>query len=414
MDYIDEFIEHYSRECDYYGQVGRLAASKLESLLQEAGIRAIVTSRPKSPTRLRNKCRQRERERENGYGSLAEIYEDIVDLVGVRVALYFPAERDQVDAVITSAFQATRDRKEFPGEREQRPEKRFLGYSAFHYLVRLRENEFSEADRRYSTARIEIQVASVLMHAWSEVEHDLIYKPLSGELSEDEYAILDQLNGLVLAGEIALERIQKAAQRRVAEADDGFANHYDLANHLLSQTVNLVEQPVNEAGLGRVDLLYQLLRRLGLGTAARIAPYLDSLHGDLERRPLADQIVDTLLDEEPGRYADYLEVRTLDGAVGDRSDDTLQSIAIFLLRWNELERLLQEAVPNGGRRSIAALLRDVFELGVVDEELVPEINLLRRYRNELVHGIDPPSRDFLQEVIRRLAVVTDAIRERRR
>ena len=42
------------------------------------------------------------------------------------------------------------------------------------------------------------------MHAWSEVEHDLVYKPLQGTLSDEELAILDELNGLVLAGEIAL------------------------------------------------------------------------------------------------------------------------------------------------------------------------------------------------------------------
>ena len=47
------------------------------------------------------------------------------------------------------------------------------------------------------------------MHAWSEVEHDLVYKPLAGDLSEEELAILDEINGLVLTGEIALERLQK-------------------------------------------------------------------------------------------------------------------------------------------------------------------------------------------------------------
>lgn len=52
------------------------------------------------------------------------------------------------------------------------------------------------------------------MHAWSEVEHDLIYKPLQGTLSKEELAILDELNGLVLAGEIALERLQAAGNER--------------------------------------------------------------------------------------------------------------------------------------------------------------------------------------------------------
>lgn len=41
-------------------------------------------------------------------------------------------------------------------------------------------------------------------------------KPLQGRLSDDEYAILDELNGLVMAGEIALERLQKAGEARVA------------------------------------------------------------------------------------------------------------------------------------------------------------------------------------------------------
>ena len=37
----------------------------------------------------------------------------------------------------------------------------------------------------------------MLMHAWSEVEHDLVYKPFSGNLSASELAILDEINGLV-------------------------------------------------------------------------------------------------------------------------------------------------------------------------------------------------------------------------
>lgn len=56
------------------------------------------------------------------------------------------------------------------------------------------------------------------MHAWSEVEHDLIYKPLQGTLSKEELAILDELNGLVLAGEIALERLQAAGNERIQAA----------------------------------------------------------------------------------------------------------------------------------------------------------------------------------------------------
>jgi ppGpp synthetase/RelA/SpoT-type nucleotidyltranferase len=47
-----------------------------------------------------------------------------------------------------------------------------------HYQI-LKKSEHP-AEERYSKACIEIQVASVLMHAWAEVEHDLLYKPLIG------------------------------------------------------------------------------------------------------------------------------------------------------------------------------------------------------------------------------------------
>jgi len=81
-------------------------------------------------------------------------------------------------------------------------------------------------------------VASVLIHAWAEVEHDLVYKPTSGKLSEDEYAILDELNGLVLAGEISLERLQRAAKLRIDKMVGKFNNHYELAAYIYDRIKN--------------------------------------------------------------------------------------------------------------------------------------------------------------------------------
>ena len=80
--------------------------------------------------------------------------------------------------------------------------------------IQLKDNSLQDTQKRYVNSKTEIQVASVLMHACSEVEHDLVYKPLNGTLSEEELAILDELNGLVLAGEIALERLQIAGTAR--------------------------------------------------------------------------------------------------------------------------------------------------------------------------------------------------------
>jgi ppGpp synthetase/RelA/SpoT-type nucleotidyltranferase len=209
---IEEFIARYRREFDYYDQTARLVAQTLDANLQSAGIRSMVTSRAKSHTRLEAKVRQRARTKT--YTTLEEISADVVDLAGARVALYFPGERDQVDRLVKQLFSLLEPPKEFPTNAKTTYKKRFSGYWATHYRVQFKESSLGAAQQRYTEARVEIQVASVLMHAWSEVEHDLVYKPFEGTLSDEEYAILDELNGLVMAGEIALERLQRAGEVR--------------------------------------------------------------------------------------------------------------------------------------------------------------------------------------------------------
>ncbi|WP_406077285.1 GTP pyrophosphokinase family protein [Micromonospora sp. NBC_00858] len=413
MDFVEEFIARYTKEYDFYEQAGRLASQELESTLQAAGIRSIVTHRAKSRDRLQEKCRQRELK--NGpYKSVDSVFSDIVDLAGIRVALYFPAEIQQVDGIIRRLFNVA-EIKEFPEHGELRAGKRFSGYAAAHYRVQLKEQDLS--DKRYSLARIEIQVASVLMHAWAEVEHDLVYKPLAGNLSEDELAILDQLNGLVLAGEIALERLQKAGEVRVTSSGRRFANHYDLAVHLLSRVPDEMDRPVNEAGLGRVDLLFDLLSRLGVDTPDQLSPYLAALHNDLERRPLAEQIIDGLLAEDPSRYKVYQELREARRAAfygsNPEEDDSAARVGAYLMLWVELEHLTRQLGPALGLRKYTMppgrLLR---ERNLLPLEMAVEYDRLRQLRNYLVHGTGPVAPTELAEALHHLRGIINEIRRR--
>ncbi|MGH9762389.1 MAG: GTP pyrophosphokinase, partial [Blastocatellia bacterium] len=222
IDLTESFIARYRKEYDFFDQAARLAAQILEGSLRAAGIRSIVTSRAKAVGRLEAKVR--ERASHKNYACVEDIFEDIVDLAGVRVAMYFPGENAQADRIIQNLFFLPRGApKTFPDPSMQmRYKKRFSGYLATHYRVQLKEAVLSDAQKRYAEAKIEIQLASVLMHSWAEVEHDLVYKPQQGALSDEEYAILDELNGLVLAGEIDLERLQRAGETRIAAGGRSF------------------------------------------------------------------------------------------------------------------------------------------------------------------------------------------------
>ncbi len=254
---------------------------------------------------------------------------------------------------------------------------------------------------------MEIQVASVLMRAWAEVEHDLAYKPLAGELSVDEYAILDELNGLVMAGEIALESLQRAGEARVAAGGRQFANHYDLAAHLLSRTSGVLREPLGDAALGRVDLLFELLKVLGLATPACVASYVDALSTDTETRPIAEQIIDRLLAEDDSRYPIYEQVRAANqvpspgGSIEEQQGvpDLHEAMGFFLARWIELERLLRtQAGESGPGRPILPTGLALQRLGMMnDPEALAEFERIRRLRNNLVHGIEVPHPADLRE-----------------
>jgi ppGpp synthetase/RelA/SpoT-type nucleotidyltranferase len=394
MAVIDEFLARYRREFDFYDQAARLVSQLLEARLQAAGVRAIVTFRAKSAGRLEPKVRARASKK--NYVTVEDIYVDIPDLAGVRIAHYFPAQREQVGRIINDALVVMQS-KTFPDNTPSSYPKRFAGYSATHYRVRLRETTLVDTQKRYAEARVEVQVASVLMHAWAEVEHDLVYKPYQGVLVEDEYAILDELNGMVMAGEIALERLQRAGDARVASRGRGFANHYDLAAYLISTLRELAESDALQEGLGRVDLLYQLLVELQLATPEGLARYLSALHPDLDRRPVAEQIIDQLLSEDPARYQMYDALRIPQPtstmalyATEPVAPDTHEAIGMFLSAWIELERLIRDLTPAGERERgpVMPTTRRIDALVDLGTEMRSSFERLRRMRNMVVHGVE--------------------------
>ncbi|MCV7205155.1 hypothetical protein B7435_24750 [Mycolicibacterium peregrinum] len=402
MDFIDEFMTRYVREYDFYDKAARIVARTLEQDLQEAGVRSIITSRAKAPTRLEAKCRQRHAK--TTYSSVEQIYEDIVDLAGVRVALYFPLQRTLVGNRIESLFHIAKT-KQFPEDRhEENRDPRFVGYSATHYHVRLREENLSEVDKRFASAKVEIQIASVLMHSWSEVDHDLVYKPEDGTLSVEEYAILNQLNGLVITGEAMLESLQRLGEQRVADRKRRFSNHYDLAAYLLSQPEISTDSPtVSETGLGRVDLLFAFLAELNMSTPEQLTPYLEALHGNLELRPLAQQVVDALTAEDPDRYEVYQNVRLGRHATEPKSPQFNELVGRFLASWINLEQLERRLVPptEDNRRHLPTGLA-LEQAGYLDVDTRREVDFLRKMRNQLVHGIETRSAADLEEAAKQL------------
>lgn len=350
MNIKKRFLDQYLKEVDYYEKAAQLCSDSCQNFLERSGVRAIVTYRVKRPDRLSEKINKRQGRRQ--YDSVEAIYEDIVDLAGVRIALYFPGDLDAIDRFIRNHFQI-KHIKHFPPENykavtESGYHRRFTGYHAIHYRVLLDPKHCSENEQKYAGALIEIQVASVLMHAWAEVEHDLVYKPLSGDLSEDEYEILDELNGLVLSGEIALKRLQKAVQDRVKRMSVPFQNHYELAAFLYDRICQKCVN-VDEVMMGRADLLYKFISLSDLNSPEKLEPYIEAFDYDYKTETIVEHILDEILLERPDFYRYLITVKASSTQKNPYSEDMEEpevknNLVTFLESWFDHQVILRKYV----------------------------------------------------------------------
>ena len=98
---------------------------------------------------------------------------DITDLAGVRVIVFLPRTQKMVDILLQAQFQVIeRTDKTLILIQEER-----FGYGGIHYLVRLRENRTNLLEySRFKDLVAEIQVRTIMQHAWAEIEHDIQYK----------------------------------------------------------------------------------------------------------------------------------------------------------------------------------------------------------------------------------------------
>lgn len=97
----------------------------------------------------------------------------VTDLAGVRVITFFPKTVTTIDAVIRDRFRVL----EQDNKAEALDASCAFGYQSVHYLVTIRPEDLDRPDqRRFKDLIAEIQVRTVLQHAWAEIEHDIQYK----------------------------------------------------------------------------------------------------------------------------------------------------------------------------------------------------------------------------------------------
>jgi len=157
-------VAEYREQSLVYRDFCAAMRNLLISLLERGTFKYQMSYRIKSLDSIRDKI-----DRNAALGKFYQRLADVEDVVGIRVVFYLEGDKRKFLATLVGEMTRSKLRME-----EHRKE---LGYRATHVLAqfgrkRLTLNEY----RRFAGLTCEIQLTSALFNAWSEVEHDILYK----------------------------------------------------------------------------------------------------------------------------------------------------------------------------------------------------------------------------------------------
>ena len=133
-----------------------------------------IQYRAKSPASLRKKLEGR------GLLEVDNIEDEIKDLAGCRLIFYTNTEVNKFlqSRLITDSFEVDWDKSKFHEPIDEDDSR----YVATHYTVRLNAEFLAQKGMgQFAGMLCEIQVQTILNHAWAETAHDIIYKSPSFE-----------------------------------------------------------------------------------------------------------------------------------------------------------------------------------------------------------------------------------------
>ncbi|ASD26538.1 hypothetical protein ABC365_15020 [Brevundimonas sp. 3P9-tot-E] len=172
-----ELLERWQRERPTYEAWGAFVSETLTAAvardIQPASVelffRLPLKHRSKEPSSLLAKAFHRGK-------PYANPFDEIEDKVGVRIVVLFSEEIRMVERTLQGCPQWTAEKaRDFEEERARRPFE--FDYQSLHYVVRAGPGIAHGGIDVPEGTPCEVQVRTILQHAYSELTHDTIYKP---------------------------------------------------------------------------------------------------------------------------------------------------------------------------------------------------------------------------------------------
>ena len=165
--HAQELLKQYKSLLPVYTRMADAIPERLKEFLAEAGIIvAAVEHRVKTEDSLTGKLRLK--------GAKYKDIFDITDLVGIRVIAFYIDDVDKVASIVERLFEIDWENSI---DKRKALEIDSFGYLSLHYICRIPESSYSDPEHpELNKIRFEVQMRSILQHAWANMNHDTGYK----------------------------------------------------------------------------------------------------------------------------------------------------------------------------------------------------------------------------------------------
>lgn len=162
-----DISEEYNQVRNKYDALGVNLAQALEQFLREKDIKILSVNH-----RIKQKESFLEKIERKGY---EQPFDEIEDICGLRIICYYQSDVDKICEIISKEFEIIENQ-----DKEELLSADQFGYRSTHFIVKIKRNWLQVPNYRgLENLKAEIQIRTVLMHAWAEIEHKLAYKKKS-------------------------------------------------------------------------------------------------------------------------------------------------------------------------------------------------------------------------------------------
>jgi ppGpp synthetase/RelA/SpoT-type nucleotidyltranferase len=199
---VTEVLAEFDRRKEYLEALSKATEQLIETILNEEQITIhSVQARVKKRKKVESKYCNHEKD----YKCL----DDMSDLVGLRIITYYSDKIDQIAEIINREFELLG-----PMDDKRKGKLDSFGYSAIHMDCKYSQGRIENTEyRRFAGMCFEIQITTVLGHAWAEMHHG--WYDARNSPSEEERRFYRLAAVLELAEQEFLEIRKKKDQREL-------------------------------------------------------------------------------------------------------------------------------------------------------------------------------------------------------